>query len=302
MIIEQRGLHALDAVIHTQSFAAAARQLFITQPAVSQRIKQLENKFGQPLLIRSLPYKATPMGEKLLGLLRRARLLEEHFMQELEQDMPGRLSVALNRDSLETWFMSVLCDLRMLEVTNIDIITDDQELTIDYFRQGAVSTCISSYSKALSGCECQLLGYMDYRLVASPAFFQRYFNNDLSLQENMSTAPMIVFDSSDRMHEHYFRYCFNEVLTLHRYHMVPSVQGFKEFALQGFGYGLVPRMDIVSELRDNRLTEINPGKPWLLPLYWHYWQLPARQYQDFIQKIVQGAKHYLGADLHTGSS
>lgn len=70
MILEQRGLYALDAVIQTQSFAKAAEQLFVTQPAISQRIKQLENKFGQPLLIRTLPYKATPLGSKLLSLQR----------------------------------------------------------------------------------------------------------------------------------------------------------------------------------------------------------------------------------------
>jgi LysR family transcriptional regulator, chromosome initiation inhibitor len=293
MIIEQRGLHALDAVIQTQSFEKAAQQLFVTQPAISQRIKQLENKFGQPLLVRTLPYKATPVGEKLLSLLRRARLLEEHFLQELGLELPGRLSVALNRDSLETWFMHVLHKLRVLEVTNIDIITDDQEVTIDYFRQGAVSACITSYAKALPGCECELLGYMDYLLLASPAFYERYFDNDLPLQENMTTAPIILFDSRDRMHHHYFKHFFNVTLTPERYHMVPSVQGFKEFALQGYGFGLIPRLDVESELADGKLVEINPGRRWLLPLYWHYWQLPARQYQHFIRQVADDSGEYL---------
>ncbi len=42
--------------------------------------------------------------------------------------------------------MNVFQELRVLEMTDIDIITDDQELTIEYFRQGTVSTCITSYS------------------------------------------------------------------------------------------------------------------------------------------------------------
>ena len=293
MRIDQRALNALDAVIQTQSFALAAKQLFVTQPAISQRIKQLENHFGQPLLIRALPYKATPLGAKLLSLLKRTRLLEEHFLQELEHDLPGRLSIALNRDSLETWFMNVLPKLAFLESTNIDIITDDQELTIDYFRQGAVSTCLTSYSKALPGCECELLGHMDYLLVASPAFNERYFNNKLSIQENMTTAPLLVFDSRDRLHEHYFKHFFNKILTPERYHLVPSVQGFKQFALRGYGFGLIPRLDILSELAQGQLIEINPGKRWLMPLYWHYWQLPALQYQQFIEKVAEEARHYL---------
>lgn len=293
MIIEQRGLYALEAVIQVQSFALAAKQLFVTQPAISQRIKQLEDKFGQPLLIRTLPYKATPLGEKLLSLLRRTRLLEEHFMQEIDEELPARLSVALNRDSLETWFMNVFQNLPVLDKTDIDIITDDQELTIDYFRQGVVSTCISTYPKSLPGCECQLLGHMDYLLVASPAFFQRYFENKASLQENITTAPLLVFDRRDRLHEDYFQHFFNTVLTPGRYHSVPSVKGFKLFALQGYGFALIPRLDIINELADGRLIEISPGKRWLQPFYWHYWQLPASQYQLFIRHVAEVSRHYL---------
>jgi LysR family transcriptional regulator, chromosome initiation inhibitor len=293
MRIAQHGLQALDAVIQTQSFAAAAKQLFITQPAVSMRIKQLETQFGQPLLIRTLPYQATPLGEKLLSLLRRTRLLEDHLLQEIQQDTPSRLSIALNRDSLETWFIRLLDDLRLLEKINIDIITDDQEVTIDYFRQGLVSACITSYDKALPGCECELLGHMDYRLVASADFISRYLHNKRSLVENLAVAPVIIFDRRDRMPEQYFKHFFNQSLTLGYHHMVPSVQGYKQFALHGFGYGLIPSIDIVEELTAGDLQEICPDKRWLMPLYWHYWQLPARQYQLFIEKIIKGARRFL---------
>ncbi|KTC98592.1 ArgP/LysG family DNA-binding transcriptional regulator [Legionella erythra] len=293
MRLDHRGLQALDAVIKTQSFAAAAQQLFITQPAISQRIKQLEVIMGQPLLIRSHPYRATPLGEKMLGLLRRIHLLEEHFLQEIEQDLPARLSVALNRDSLETWFTHLLADLRFLERVNLDIITDDQELTLDYFRKGAVSACVSSHDKALPGCECILLGHMDYLLVASPAFIERYFENDAALEDNLYYAPLLVFDSRDRLHERFFTHFFKKALMPKRYNMVPSVQGFREFAIQGYGFGLIPSLDITRELAAGILKEICPGKRWLMPLYWHYWQLPAQHYQEFIETIIQGASRYL---------
>lgn len=293
MMIEQRGLQALDAVIQTQSFAAAAKQLFLTQPAISLRIKQLETQFGQPLLIRTLPYQATPLGEKLLSLLRRTRLLEEHLLQEIQQNMPARLSVALNRDSLETWFIRLLDELGLFEKINVDVITDDQEVTIDYFRKGSVSACVSTHNKALPGCECVLLGHMEYLVVASPHFVARYFSNKKVLAENLEAAPAIIFDGRDRLPEHYFKHFFNKAFTSRRYHMVPSVQGYKQFALRGYGYGWIPSLDIVEELASGHLEEICADKRWLMPLYWHYWQLPAKQYQEFIQKIIEGAKRFL---------
>ena len=50
---DYRTLQALDAVIRERGFERAAQKLCITQSAVSQRIKQLENMFGQPLLVRT---------------------------------------------------------------------------------------------------------------------------------------------------------------------------------------------------------------------------------------------------------
>ncbi|KTD17826.1 ArgP/LysG family DNA-binding transcriptional regulator [Legionella jordanis] len=293
MKIEQRGLQALDAVIQTQSFAAAAKQLFITQPAVTQRIKQLESQFGQPLLIRTLPYQATPLGEKLLSLLRRTRLLEEHLLQEIQHDLPARLSIALNRDSLETWFLRLLPSLNLFEKINIDIISDDQDVTIDHFRKGAVSTCISTYNRPLPGCECDLLGHMTYILVASPQFVKRYFDNKRGLEENLQRAPVIIFDSRDRLPQHFFQYFFNKSFTLRHFHRVPSVHLYKQFALQSYGYGWIPSLDISDELSSGELQEICPDKHWLMPLYWHYWQLPAKRYQQFIKSIKQGARQFL---------
>lgn len=56
---DYRTLQALDAVIRERGFERAAQKLCITQSAVSQRIKQLENMFGQPLLVRTVPPRPT---------------------------------------------------------------------------------------------------------------------------------------------------------------------------------------------------------------------------------------------------
>jgi len=60
-------LAALAAIIETQSFDLAAEQLFISQSAISQRIKLLEENIGQPVLIRKQPIELTIVGEQLLS-------------------------------------------------------------------------------------------------------------------------------------------------------------------------------------------------------------------------------------------
>ena len=59
-------LQALDAVVREQHFERAAKALHLTQSAVSQRIKQLEQLVAQPLLIRTNPLRATELGQQLL--------------------------------------------------------------------------------------------------------------------------------------------------------------------------------------------------------------------------------------------
>ena len=54
-------------VASSLSFSEASKQLFISQSAVSQSIKTLEKKLGQPLFIRSTKkVQLTPAGEILL--------------------------------------------------------------------------------------------------------------------------------------------------------------------------------------------------------------------------------------------
>ncbi|MEO1788791.1 MAG: LysR family transcriptional regulator, partial [Pseudomonadota bacterium] len=51
-------LHALAAVLRTGSFEAAAHDLGLTQSAISQRIRALEDRAGAVLIVRETPCRA----------------------------------------------------------------------------------------------------------------------------------------------------------------------------------------------------------------------------------------------------
>ena len=62
MDFDYDSLVVLAAVVRTGSFEAAANSLDVTQSAVSQRIKQLEEKVGSVLILRGRPCVATEDG------------------------------------------------------------------------------------------------------------------------------------------------------------------------------------------------------------------------------------------------
>lgn len=77
MALSPRTLEALRCVAESGSFAAAARQMGLTQPGVSQQIRGIERRYGVVLFTRAQGrLQATPFCERLCDAADRA--LEEH--------------------------------------------------------------------------------------------------------------------------------------------------------------------------------------------------------------------------------
>src|SRR6202163_1433259 len=95
-------LAALAAVIKHGSFDAAAEQLHITPSAVSQRIKELEQRVAQVLVVREKPCRATPAGVPLLRLAAQTAMLESEALAETVGGEGAahrtRVAVAVNAD------------------------------------------------------------------------------------------------------------------------------------------------------------------------------------------------------------
>lgn len=293
-MLDYSAIAALHAVIETQGFETAAKKLFITQSAVSQRIKALENYYGEPVLIRTQPYRPTHLGQILLGHYQQVLHLEDTLQSQLtsEQQIP-KISVAISRDSLETWFVQVMAQLKNLMPINLGIIANDQEVTLDYLRKGLVSACASTSAKAITGCKAEFIGYFDYVLVATPAFKKKYFDNKNSVQKNLLHAPSVNFDDQDYLHDRYLKHFFNISDIKGNYHVVPSVAGFRQFALNGYAYALIPEIDILKELQQKKLINLFPDKIWAMPLYWHSWAIETPIYKKFNDLIIKIAHRFL---------
>ena len=70
-------IEALAAVLQEGGFDRAAKALHLTQSAVSQRVKLLEEQTGQILLARTTPPQPTPAGQKLLKHSLQIKRLED---------------------------------------------------------------------------------------------------------------------------------------------------------------------------------------------------------------------------------
>src|SRR5215210_7768644 len=78
-----QGLRVFLCILECGSLSAAGRELGMSQPAVSNHLHALEERFGVTLLVRGQPLLATPAGETLADRAR--RVLGE--ISTLEEDM-----------------------------------------------------------------------------------------------------------------------------------------------------------------------------------------------------------------------
>lgn len=87
-------LFTLQAVIEHGSFSAAARELNLSQPAVSQQVKELEGRFGVALVERlGKRAFATPAGSELLEHARRLMLESELALTAMRRYKDGSLGL-----------------------------------------------------------------------------------------------------------------------------------------------------------------------------------------------------------------
>ena len=290
---DYRALQALDAVIKERGFERAADKLCITQPAVSQRIKQLESFFGQQLLVRTIPPKASKQGEHLLGLLHQVELLEQQWLGDNDHTTtPLSLSIAVNADSLATWFLPALKPVLDKNNLRFDIQVKDEEHTLDLLRLGTVVGAISIQELPLPGCLSDRIGALDYIFVASPDFAKRYFPNGVT-RSTLMKAPAVAFDHLDDMHQMFLNENFNMAPGSLVCHITSSSEAFVQLAKQGSACCMLPILQVQNELKNGELINLTEGLFQRRMLYWHRFGPESSVMQNISETLINYAKDVL---------
>jgi len=106
MQLTLKQLRIFEAVAEQRNYTQAAKSLFLTQPAVSMQIKQLETEAGMPLFERS--GKQVQLTEAGVELLHHARLIHQQLeeAQQVMEEMRGlkRGSLHLTMASTANYF------------------------------------------------------------------------------------------------------------------------------------------------------------------------------------------------------
>ena len=294
-MLDYLSLSAVAQVVRDGSFERAARALHVTPSAVSQRVKLLEDRLGIALVVRGSPCVATEAGSWLCRHVEQVGMLESDLRRAMPALGPldaelGRvtLRVAVNADSLDTWFVAAIAAFSAQEPALLDLSLDDQEHTAEWLRTGAVLAAVTATAKPGQGCRSVPLGHMRYLATASPAFVRKHFADGVTAAA-LAEAPSLVFNRKDKLQAQWLRAVCGRAVEAPR-HWLPSPQAFVAACVAGVGWGTNPAALVAAQLREGSLVELVPGVDLRVPLYWHHVSLKTPMLDRLTHAVVMASR------------
>ncbi|MFD0617935.1 LysR family transcriptional regulator [Paenibacillus sp. GCM10027629] len=246
------------------SLSKAATELFITQPAVTHSIKQLEAKLGGQLFFRtSKGVRLTAEGEVLFTYIEQAYhfiLNGERKMAEIQQLTEGEVKIGAGDTLCRHFLLPHLQTFHeaypqiKIQVTNRttrEIIGLLKEGKIDI---GIVNLPITDHQidvqESMEIHDCFVTGEKFKFLSKSP----------ISL-EHLLKHPIISLEQGSSTRTYVDRFVAAQGLVLKPEIELGSVDLLVEFARSGFGVSCVTREFVEAELSDQSLYEIKLQTP-----------------------------------------
>lgn len=298
-MLDYPALAAVGCVIREGSFERAANVLGITPSAVSQRIRGLEERLGAILVVRGQPCEATELGRALCVHLDRVRMLESDVAPILrrglrDEGQPVTLRIAVNADSLATWFPPAVAAMGREDGVLLDVTLEDEGRTADRLLSGDVLAAVTARSAPIQGCRTTALGALRYAACASPGFLARHFPRGVDAS-SLAQAPYLRFERSDDLQQRWARETLGIGLPACA-HYIPSTHGFVALALEGLGWGMQPMPLVEAHLEAGRLVELVPERRMDVQLHWTVTRLQASALGRLSEAVKASAR-----SLHRGA-
>lgn len=289
MALNADQLTTLRAIVDLGSFDAAALELGISASAVSQRIRALEAAVGAIVLHRSTPATTTDVGAQLVQLARQIHLLETEILTDIHlEKSSSEINIAVNADSLATWFTPVLSEAAHWS-QGIHLRLADESDTLTLLRQGDVVGAVTTAPHPVAGCTVHPLGAVRYIPAASPQLVEQW-TTESTLDWSL---PILRFQPRDRFQDNFIAH-FGAHASRRNY--IPTSEGFLAACTAGLGWALLPLVQAQPLIAAGQLVDLRPMVPHGHPteatvdLYWQCWKLRSHTLERLTTAVRAAAR------------
>ncbi len=246
-----------SAVVKAGTFSGAAKLLDISQPAVSQAMRQLEDSLDVRLFNRSSRgVKLTPEGELLGGYIRSAMgLIEagEEKLLKLRSLSAGELRIGAG-DTVSKWYLSPFIGRyhTLYPDVKISITNRTTDGTMSLLRDGSIDIGLVNMPISEKGFvfeEC--LPVHDVFIAGKP--FSHLQSREVSLSE-LASYPLIMLEQASNSRRMVERHFLENGVVLHPEIELGAHDLLMDYARIGLGIACVTREFI--NISDDELFEV----------------------------------------------
>jgi DNA-binding transcriptional LysR family regulator len=272
-----------------ENFSRAAGQLFITQSAVSQAIKNLETQLGTSLFFRKTRrLRLTPEGKLLFSQIEQAYNLiktAEQKITELQNLDSGEIRIGASDTVCKYYLLPFIEQFtRQFPRIKFQLVNRTSAQLVEVLKQGLIDFAIVTLPLNHSNLITQALMLAEDIWVAAPAQFSQLKGKKLPLRE-LAQYPLLLLDQSSATRRNFDRFLQQHGIMIQPEVELESVDLLVEFARIGRGIAPVLRESARPALANSELFEVLTAEP-----------LPRRQLGSATLKNVplsQAAERFL---------
>jgi len=259
------------------NISAAAKKLYISQPAVSKSISKLEENFPMPLLQRtSKGVILTESGQILYNQLETAFQAIKHGEEQIKQNNAlgvGNISIGVSTTLCKYVLMPYLKRF-IAENPNIKVSISCQSTyeTLTALENGTLDIGLVGESDRLGSLTFQPIQTIQDVFVTSPEYLEKLAEraslmyekvniSELSETELMSTATFLLLNKNNVTRQYVDKYLLNKDISLENQIEVTTMDLLIDFAKIGLGTACVIKEFVEEEFNRGELLEFVIEEP-----------------------------------------
>jgi len=296
-MFDYSSLETLRAVEEEGSYGRAARSLGVTRSAISQKINQLEDRWGTSVTLRK-PVEMTKHGDRLCRHLDQVRLLESKLHLNEGQNFdafeiePHAIKLLFDTDLLQTGFLDgLLLHVEHQNNFEFELIRTDSATILSEIKPGTVTAAISSSWIQSTNVAGYRLGAQDFVAVAHPEFLYRNFTSGID-SYSFRYATCVTYGSETNYVDQFLSQVFGQQVAT-KTQRLHSNAGVLTACYNQLGWAVLPKYVLNEHINGGDLVELFPGKILSIELYFFLSRFIAEALPEVADTVLQAAERHL---------
>lgn len=260
--------HIFYTVAQCGNISAAARKLYISQPAVSKSISRLEESFASPLLIRS---------SRGVTLTENGELLYKHLETAFQAIRQGEEMISRNdllgAGSLSIGVSTTLCKYVLLPYlqdyiaanpyVKISLSCQSTYETIASLENGTLELGLVGESERLESSHLNFLPIREIHdiFVCSPEYLSKLQNQTDGSGDLLSNGTFLLLNKNNVTRQYMDKHMLLQSITMEHQIEVTTMDLLIDFARIGLGIACVIGEFVQEELKNGSLVECSIREP-----------------------------------------